>query len=308
MRVMVTGGTGLIGSELISSLMADGHAVTVLTRDPRAAAAQLPSRAKAVQWDGKTAAAWGPLLNEVEAVVNLAGASIAGKNPFLDRWTAAAKREMLDSRVNAGKALVEAFRVASNKPRVLIQASAVGYYGPRGAEEIDESTGPGNDFLAKICVAWEESVKPIEQMGVRVCTIRTGIVFSAGGGALPPQATPFRFFVGGPLGSGRQYQPWIHEEDQVAAIRFLINNDGARGAYNLSAPNPLTNAELSKAIGRALRRPSFMPAPGFAFRLLFGEKATILLDGQRAIPKRLQQAGFRWKYPEVEAALKDLLR
>lgn len=307
MRVLITGGTGLIGNELTNNLCADGHEVVVLSRSGRSQV-DLPSRASVVRWDGRTAEGWGHLVNEVDAIVNLAGESIAGANPLAGRWTSARKQRILESRVQAGQAINQALQSATKRPEVLVQASAVGYYGPRGDEIVTEETAPGNDFLADVCKQWEAGAAGAEALGVRVVIIRTGVVLSMGGGALPFMALPFRFFVGGPLGSGRQYVPWIHEEDQIAAIRFLIEHSGLRGAYNLSAPQPLTSAAFGQAIGRALRRPSYMPAPAFAFRLAFGELATLLVDGQRQIPRRLQQTGFRFKYDDADSALKDLLR
>lgn len=307
MRVLITGGTGLIGSELTNNLCADGHDVIILSRSGTSDTF-LPSRAQLVKWDGRTAEGWGRLVNEVDAIVNLAGESISGANPVSGRWTAARKRRIVDSRVQAGQAIVQALKGATKRPEVLVQASAVGYYGPHGDEPVTEDTAPGNDFLADVCKQWEASVAGVEALGVRLAIIRTGVVLSSGGGALPFMALPFRYFVGGPLGSGKQYVPWIHEEDQINAIRFLLEHQSMRGAYNVSAPKPVTNADFSKAIGRALRRPSYMPAPEFAIRLVLGEFATLIVDGQRQIPRRLQQSGFRFQYEDVDTALKDLLR
>lgn len=307
MRVLITGGTGLIGSELTNNLCADGHDVIILSRSGTSDTF-LPSHSQLVKWDGRTAEGWGRLVNEVDAIVNLAGESISGANPVSGRWTAARKQRIVDSRVQAGQAIVQALKSATKRPEVLVQASAVGYYGPHGDEPVTEDTAPGNDFLADVCKQWEASVAGVEALGVRLAIIRTGVVLSSGGGALPFMALPFRYFVGGPLGSGKQYVPWIHEEDQISAIRFMIEHQSMRGAYNLCAPKPVTNADFGKAIGRALRRPSYMPAPEFAIRLGLGEFATLIVDGQRQIPRRLQQSGFRFQYEDVDTALKDLLR
>ena len=307
MRVLITGGTGLIGSELTNNLCADGHDVIILSRSGTSDTF-LPSRAQLVKWDGRTAEGWGRLVNEVDAIVNLAGESISGANPVSGRWTAARKRRIVDSRVQAGQAIVQALKGATKRPQVLVQASAVGYYGPHGDEPVTEDTAPGNDFLADVCKQWEASVAGVEALGVRLAVVRTGVVLSSGGGALPFMALPFRYFVGGPPGSGKEYVPWIHEEGQINAIRFLLEHQSMRGAYNVCAPKPVTNADFSKAIGRALRRPSYMPAPEFAIRLVLGEFATLIVDGQRQIPRRLQQSGFRFQYEDVDTALKDLLR
>lgn len=307
MRVLITGGTGLIGNELTNNLCADGHDVIILSRSGKSDV-YLPSRARLERWDGRTAEGWGHLVNEVDAIVNLAGESISGANPVSGRWTAARKKRIVESRVQGGQAIMQALSAATRRPQVLVQASAVGYYGPHGDDQVTEETPPGNDFLANVCKQWEASTAGADALGVRVVVMRTGIVLSMGGGALPFMALPFRYFVGGPLGSGRQYVPWIHEEDEIGAIRFMLDHESMRGAYNLCAPQPVTNAAFGKSIGRALRRPSYLPAPEFALRLALGEFATLIVDGQRQIPRRLQQTGFRFKYEEVDSALRDLLR
>ena len=210
--------------------------------------------------------------------------------------------------MNAGKAIVDALKAASKKPDVVIQSSAVGYYGPHGAEEITEETGAGNDFLASICKEWEASTAELDGMGIRRPIIRTGVVLDLHGGALPKMVMPVKMFVGGPIGSGRQYFPWIHLKDEVAAIRFVIDNKNANGVYNLSAPKPLTNKEFTQAIGKVLGRPTFMPVPAFAMKTLFGEMATLLLDGQRQMPARLLKEGFRFQFADATTALKDVLK
>jgi uncharacterized protein (TIGR01777 family) len=308
MRILITGGTGLIGMALTASLAADGHEVIVLTRDP-AKATGLPRNARAEKWDARTAQGWGALADGADTIINLAGESIAGESIpaiLFKHWSAAYKQQIVESRKNGGQAIVEAVRAAKQKPRVLIQASAVGYYGPRGAEEITEATGFGADFTARTCQAWEASTAEVETLGVRRVVIRTGVVLSTAGGVLPMVTLPFKFFAGGPLGNGKQWFPWIHMADEVNAIRFLVDNPQASGAFNLCAPTPVTNAQLSRAVGQALRRPSFMPVPGFALQLVLGEKAAIVLNSQRQLPHRLQASGFQFKYPTIEGALKNL--
>jgi len=300
-RVIITGGSGLIGRALAAQLAHDGHEVIVLSRAPERIT-PLPLAVRATQWDARTANGWEDLADGADAIVNLAGENLAA-----GRWTAERKRRIRESRINAGHAVVQAVEAARQKPRVVVQASAVGYYGPRGDEEVTEEASAGDDFLAQVCMAWEESTRPVEAMGVRRVIIRTGVVLSAAGGALPRMVLPFKLFVGGPLGNGRQWFPWIHITDQVSAIRFLIEQEGARGPFNLTAPHPLTNGEFCRILGRVLRRPAIMPTPAFALRLLFGEMATVLLDGQRAVPKRLLDMGFSFRFPEAEAALRDLL-
>jgi uncharacterized protein (TIGR01777 family) len=301
MRVIITGGTGLIGRALSADLASDGHEVIVLSRSPERATG-LPASVRAERWDARTADGWAHLADGADAIVNLAGENIGA-----GRWTEERKRRILDSRLDAGRAVVQAVEQASQKPGVVIQASGIGYYGPRGDEEITEDGLPGNDFLAQVAFRWEASTEPVEALGLRRAIIRTGVVLSAKEGAFPRLLLPFRLFVGGPLGSGRQWFPWIHLEDEAAAIHYLIENEAASGPFNLSAPNPLTNAEFSRVLGRVMGRPAFMPTPGFALRLLFGEMATLVLDGQRGVPRRLSGLGFQFRFPEAEAALRDLL-
>lgn len=301
MRIIITGGSGLIGQALTESLAADKHEVTILSRHPERVKS-FPAGVKVEKWDGRSAVGWGHLANGADAIVNLAGENIAA-----GRWTAERKARIRRSRVNAGRAVVEAVRAATNKPQVVIQASAVGYYGPRRAEEVTEETLPGDDFLAQVCLDWERSTVPVEALGVRRVIIRTGVVLSPEDGAFPRMVLPFKLFAGGPLGNGRQYLPWIHLADEVAAIRYLIEHQTASGPYNLTAPTPLTNAKFGRVLGEILKRPAFLPTPSFALQLIFGEMSTVLLDGQRALPQRLQQMGFVFSFPEPEAAVADLL-
>lgn len=309
MRVLVTGGTGLIGRPLVTGLAEDGHEVFVLSRKANEVEG-LPPAVHVEGWDGRTSKGWGRLVDGADAVVNLAGETIAGEGLqgiLLNRWDTDRKRRILDSRVQAGKAVIGAIGAAPRKPAVLIQASAVGYYGPLGDEEKTEEAPAGTDFLAMACVAWEASSKAVEDMGVRRAIVRTGLVLSGTGGVLPVMALPFRLLVGGRLGSGRQWVPWIHVADEVRAIRFLLENGDAAGPFNLVAPRAVTNAELSRLLGRMLGRPSLLRVPAFALRLVLGKKATLILDGQRLTPKRLTYLGFQFRFPDAEAALNDLL-
>ena len=302
MRVIITGGTGLIGQPLSKALVADGHEVIVLSRAPEKVG-NAPAGVKLLKWDGKSAEGWGELADGAGAIVNLAGAGIADK-----RWSQQRKQEIRQSRINAGKAVMEAITAAAIKPGVLIQSSAVGYYGTQtGDAQVTESFSPGGDFLSKVCFDWEASTAPAGKQGVRRVIVRTGVVLSNEGGAFPKQVMPFKFFAGGPVGGGKQWYPWIHIDDEVRAIQFLIGNEKAEGPFNLAAPNPVTNQEFGKLIGEVLGRPSFMPAPGFAMQTVFGEMAVILLEGQRAVPQRLLELGFKFKYETALAALKNLL-
>jgi len=301
MRVIITGGTGLIGRALVADLTKDDHETIVLSRRPERAAG-LPAEVRVERWDAQTAEGWGSLADGADALVNLAGENIAG------RWTASCKRRIRESRLNAGRAVVQAVELAGVKPRVVVQASGAGYYGPRGDEEVVEEEPPGSDFLGQLAIEWEASTAPVERMGVRRAVIRSGAVLSTEGGAFPPMLLQSRLFLGGPLGSGRQWLPWIHIADEARAIRFLIENERAQGPFNLVAPYPLTSIEFNRALGRVMRRPAFMPVPAFALRLLAGEMSTVLLDGQRAIPRRLLDLGFAFRFPKAEEALRDLLK
>jgi len=305
MRIIITGGTGLVGQALTADLSKDRHEIIILSRNPQRGK-PTGENVQSVKWDARTAQGWSNLADGADAIVNLASENLAGERFLPSRWSAARKKSILDSRVNAGKAVVEAVQQASNKPKVVIQASAVGYYGVHEDEVITESHPAGNDFLAEVCKAWEDSSASVETLGVHRVIIRTGFLLSTKGGALPRIALPFKLFVGGRLGSGRQSVPWIHIDDEVAAIRFLIENTQASGAYNISAPNPVSNKQFAKAMGKALHRPSYMPAPGFAFKIAFGEVSTVILDGQRAVPKRLLDAGFQFRFTDIETALRDV--
>jgi uncharacterized protein (TIGR01777 family) len=304
MRTVITGGTGLIGRALARELIARGHEVVLLSRAPERAR-HLPPAARVERWDGRTAAGWGALADGATAIVNLAGASI-GIPPV--PWTAERKRRIRESRVRAGEAVVQAVQAAQQKPQVLIQASAVGYYGSRGDAELTEESPPGTDFLAGVCVDWESSTAAVEALGVRRVIIRSAVVLSHDGGLLPFMALPFRLFLGAPLGSGRQWFPWIHIADEVGAICFLIERQDARGPFNLSAPQQVTNLEFSRTLARVLGRPMLLRLPAPLLRLMLGELAELLLLGsQRVVPRRLLDLGFAFRFPQLEPALSDLL-
>ena len=305
MRVIVTGGSGLIGTAVVRSLAADGHEVIVLSRAPERVPA-LPDGARPERWDGKSAEGWAAWADGADAIVNLAGENIAGSTLpeiLFGRWTPERKRRILASRVDAGHAVVQAVERAARKPRVVIQSSGVGYYGLGREAPQFESAPPGDDFLARVCVDWEASTTAVESMGVRRVVLRSGVVLAPQGGILPLLLLPFRLFAGGRLGSGKQWFPWVHLDDQVAAIRFAIDDDQAKGAFNLTAPHQLRNAEAAAIIGRVLRRPSRLPAPAFALRLLLGEKHILVLDGQQVPPDRLTALGFKFLRPRLEDAL-----
>jgi uncharacterized protein (TIGR01777 family) len=301
MKVVVAGGTGFLGRPLVEALAADRHDVVVLTRN--GAAKPPPGGARAVPWlpNGDTGP-WAAELNGAGAIVNLAGESIAGR-----RWSAEHKRRILDSRVNATHSLAGAIRAAATPPAVFVSGSAVGYYGPLGDEIATETTPAGSDFLARVCVQWEAEATRASSLQTRVVCIRTGLVLEKDGGALPQMLPPFKLGAGGPVGSGRQYWPWIHRADWIGLVRWALQTAAASGPINATAPNPVTNKEFARALGRALHRPAFMPAPAFALRLMLGEMAdALLLSGQRAVPARAEHLGFSFRYTDVETALRSI--
>ena len=301
MRIVITGGSGLIGSAVAREMGGAGHEVVVLTRDP-SRVKSLPPNTRAVRWDGRAAGEWGALIDADTAIVHLAGENVAD-----GRWTEERKRRIRDSRIQSGSAVLAAIRQAKAPPRVLLQGSAVGYYGDGGDAVLTEASPAGNDFLARTCVDWEASTAAVAALGVRRPVLRTGVVLSPEGGALPKLALPFRFLAGGPFAGGRQWFPWIHVADEVGAIRFLIEHATADGPFNLTAPEPLTNRDFSRELGKTLHRPSLTPAPGFALRFLLGEMADALLHGQRAVPEKLLGLGYRFRFPEAGGALRELL-
>jgi uncharacterized protein (TIGR01777 family) len=245
---------------------------------------------------------WAAALNGADAVVNLAGESIAAR-----RWSPAQKAKLEQSRLDATNSLTAALRETANRPPVFVSGSAVGYYGDRGDETLPETSASGTDFLARLAQKWEDAALTVADL-TRVSVIRTGIVLDRKGGALPRMLPPFQMFVGGPLGSGRQYMPWIHKDDWVRLVTWVIGHEGARGPFNATSPSPVTNREFSQALGRALKRPSFLPAPAFALRLMLGEMAdALLLSGQRALPLRATDLGFSFRYSNIDQALADVL-
>jgi uncharacterized protein (TIGR01777 family) len=305
-RVIITGGGGLVGQRVAADLAAHQYEVIILSRNPDQVVG-LPAGVEAVGWDAATAEGWGHLADGAAAIINLAGENLSGTSFFPARWTEARRRRIRESRRRAGEAVVAAVEAASQKPGVVIQMSAVGYYGPQGDGLVTEESPPGDDFLALTCVVWEETTAPVVAMGVRRAVMRMGVVLTPEGGALKRLMLPFKLFVGGPMGSGRQWLSWLHPEDATRAIRLLMENPEAHGVYNVTSPQPVTNGQLGRALGRVMRRPYFMPVPGFALRLAFGEVAMVVLEGQRVLPQRLEASGFDFEYPQVETALAQLL-
>jgi uncharacterized protein len=302
MNVAVTGATGTIGSELVRELLRRGDEVVVLTRDPERARERLGADVDAAAWpEPKAAPPPADALAGVEGVVHLLG------EPVAQRWSEGARREIRDSRVLGTRNLVEGLRAAGPRLRTLVSQSASGGYGPRGDEPVDE-TEPASqdpdDFLAGVVAEWEAEARRAEELGIRVALMRTGVVLSEGGGALEKMLPPFKLGVGGPVAGGKQYVPWVHVDDVVGAMLFALDTDAASGPINVAAPESATNAELSKALGRVLRRPAFMPVPGFAVKVLYGEMASIVTTGVRMVPRRLEELGYSFRRPELEDALR----
>lgn len=303
MKIVLSGATGFIGRALVRRLLEDGHQVVVLSRRVDAFKEMSSAALKVEAWDGQTKGAWASIIEGVDAVVNLAGESIAGA-----RWTAARKKALRDSRLNSTRAVVAAIGMAAQKPVLFVNASAVGFYGNVPNGEVTENSLKGSGFLPNLCAEWEDEAKKAEAFGVRVVLLRLGIVLEKEGGALPKFLTPFHFFVGGPLGSGRQYFPWVHRGDVVGAILFVLQNPSLSGAFNVTSPGILTMKDFCSALGRSIGRPSWAPVPSFVLKALLGEMSEMLLTGQKALSARLQQAGYRFRYPEAETALRNILQ
>lgn len=294
MHILITGATGFIGTALCTRLLTSGHTLTALTRDPARAAARVPGvRAIATLDDAR----------DVEAVVNLAGEPLAD-----GRWNTVRKQAFRDSRLGTTQQLVAWMARQPVRPRVLVSGSAIGYYGPRDDTALDESAPPGDDFAAQLCRDWETEAMQAETLDVRTCRVRIGIVLGTQGGALAKMLPPFRLGAGGPMGDGRQWMSWIHRDDLVRLIQWLLERDQAGGAYNGTAPTPVTNRAFATALGAALHRPALLPTPAIALKLAFGEMAQLLLTGQRVLPAHALAEGFTFQFPTLDTALADLLR
>jgi len=297
MKVLIAGGSGFLGNHLIDSLTADSHQVWVLSRDPN----QTINGAQIVGWDGQTTDDWGHLVEEMDAVVNLAGLSL-----YNWPWTESKKQRFIDSRVEPGRALVTAIKNASQRPEVFIQISGINYYGLRGEGIADESTPPGDDYLAQLTVSWEAATKPVEEVGVRHVVCRSAVVLAEDAILLWLMALPVRLFVGGPIGSGDQALPWIHIDDHIGAIRFLIENPNAKGPFNLIAPQTTSNAEFMRTLANVLRRPYWFRTPAFLMRLVLGEMSLLVTEGRFSKPERLFEMGYNMRYTKLEEALRDI--
>jgi uncharacterized protein (TIGR01777 family) len=305
MRVFVTGGTGMVGSRIVPRLLQRRDTVVLLTRRPEAARQKFGD-GTVVEGDPGVPGAWMDAVADCDAVIHL-----AGENVFAKRWSDAFKKVLVDSRVLSTQNVVEALarwpRNADGSAKVLLNASAIGYYGYHEDEELTEASPAGDDFLARLCVAWEEAARKAEAHGIRLAIIRVGVVLGKEAGALSKLLTPFRLGVGGPVGNGEQWMSWIHQDDLATMFLWALDNAAATGRINGTAPQPVTNKDFSRALGRALHRPAFMPMPVFALRLMLGEVADVVAKGQRVLPKRALDLGYTFRFPVLDEALKDLL-
>ncbi len=303
-RVIITGGTGLIGHALTDELLRAGYEIVVLTRNPDRTRAY-NANVRLAGWDGRTGEGWSEFADGAFAIVNLAGEPI-GPTPW---YLSNRRAKILQSRLDAGRAVVDAVQRVADKPRVLIQSSAIGYYGSRGDEVLTEDSGPGKNYLAQVCIAWEASTAPVEAEGVRRVITRTGLLLDRRADFLRFTALPFQLYVGGPLGGGKQWWPWLHMADEVGAMRFLLAKEEAHGPYNVTAPEPVTNREFSKVLARVLGRPSYLPTPAFPLKLVLGEVADeLIFSSARVSSRRLQELGYRFQYTDLEAALRNLYK
>ncbi|HEU5100560.1 MAG TPA: TIGR01777 family oxidoreductase [Roseiflexaceae bacterium] len=327
-RVVIAGATGTIGRALCRQLLAKGYQVVVFSRDPQKARRSVPDAAEYVAWQPSESGPWAAAIDGAHAVINLAGASLFGR-----RWTSEYKHEIIDSRVVGTRGLVRAMAEAQNRPKVFISTSAVGYYGPSGDRKLDESAPAGNDFLAReVCVPWEREGQKAAELGIRTVIFRSGVVISGEGqmslpidlrgaslarpgvilkteeGAFPLLVMPFYFFSGGPILPGTQWFAWIHLDDTVGLLMFALEDDRVSGPLNATAPETQTNRDFAKTIGRVMGRPAWLPVPGFAMKLLLGEMADMITTGQRVVPRKAEELGYRFKYPTSEQAIKRSLR
>ncbi len=298
MRVAIAGGTGLIGSALTKRLVESGHQVIILTRSKVVDSA---ANITYLQWDGKSAGELAQQLEGIDAIVNLAGASIGG-----GLWTAKRKVILRESRLQPGKALTDAVSQMVTKPQVFIQVSGIGIYGDTGETAVKENTPAGSDFLAKLAVEWENSTRAVESFGVRRVIIRPGIVLASQGGILNLISLPFKLFVGGPIGSGKQWWPWIHIDDLAQAVLHLIVHKGAHGAFNLVSEKPARMDSFGRSLGKAIKRPYWFPTPAFLLRTVLGEMSILVLAGQKAVPDKLKETGFKFQYPDIASALEQI--
>ena len=304
MKIAITGATGLVGSRLVAKLTQAGHQILVLTRNPNKAQKVFPASAfsnlEIVQYTPQESGEWQKSISGCDAVVNLAG------EPIAERWNAQQKKAIMESRQLGTRKLVEAISIAESKPQVLVSGSAVGYYGTSETVTFEETSPPGNDFLAQVCQNWETEARKVTELGVRLVILRIGIVL-ANGGALGKMIGPFKMFAGGPIGSGKQWFSWIHRDDLVSLIERAIQDSNMSGVYNATAPHPVRMNQLCKTLGEVMNRPSWLPVPDFVLEILLGDGAIVVLEGQQVLPKKTQATGFDYQYAELKPALAEIV-
>ena len=303
MKILLTGGTGFIGIPLMQRLLGEGHQVVLLSRNPENFGVAANGSLMIERWDGKSSGFWAEQMNSIDGVINLAGEPIG-----LKRWNNTIKAAIRNSRIEATQVIVEAISQSTVRPKVLINASAVGFYGDVPLSDVDETIGRGRGFLAETCELWEHRALAAKKQGVRVTLLRTGIALEKDGGVLARMMVPFKAFAGGPPGTGRQWISWIHRDDVIEAILFILKNDGLEGPINITAPEPATMRDFCQILARTIGRPSWAPVPEIVLKAMLGEMSEMLLTGQRALPRKLLEAGFIFKYPNLEGAFKAIFR
>jgi uncharacterized protein len=301
MKVAVIGGTGFVGTRLIERLQEEGHQVLLLVRKRSKAQSRFP-KAEVIEYNPKQSGPWQQSISGCDGVINLAG------EPLATRWNDSIKKEVLESRTLGTAKIVEAIAQANSKPSVLVNASAIGYYGTSETATFEETSAPGNDFLAQVCQGWEAEAEKVKASGTRLAIIRIGIVLGPDGGVLARMMLPFQVFAGGPLGSGQQWVSWIHRDDLVNLILKALTDSSIAGVFNGTSPNPVRMSELCHVLGQIVNRPSWLPVPGFALELLLGEAAKLVLEGQRVLPQQTEAAGFQFQYPTLQAALEQIVK
>jgi len=302
MKILISGGSGFIGSELVKRLIDEHYEVLLLSRNPGNVKLPQHPLLKILEWDGKTLGKWSDSVNEIDVIVNLAGENVSSK-----RWSKKQKVKLRESRIGPTNLLIKAITNAARKPKILINASAVGYYGSFGVGDVTEDYPKGDGFLADLCNEWEQKALEAETMGVRVVILRLGVVLESSGGAMKKLLLPFKFYLGGTIGSGKQWFPWIHRDDVINVILFTLRNNSLRGPINVVSPTPVTMKEFAYSIGKALNKPSWMPIPSLILKLIFGEMSEVLIGGRRIIPMKLLDSGFKFQYGNLKEALNDII-
>ncbi len=303
MKIVLAGGSGFIGSKLIKILLDENNQVVLLSRKADTVGFKCSDLLQIVKWDGKNSGPWMEHINSSDAVINLSGENVSSK-----RWTEKRKVKLIQSRLEPTRAIIDSISLASVKPKILINASAAGYYGNDSNEDVSESHPKGSGYLADLCEQWEAEAMVAEKFGIRVVLLRIGIVLEKSGGALKKMSLPFKFFLGGPLGSGEQWFPWIHRDDVIRIIKFTLDHNSIKGAVNVASPFPVTMKKFASLLGKTMKRPSAISVPSFVLKIMLGEMSEMLLGGIKIIPKKLIDSGFQFQYPELNKALESIIK